>query len=129
WLVAGDVVMTSAYNGRVSAAQAEGHDFKMVWNHSLYDIDSWAIVKGSPNKALGEKFIAFANEPQHQKVFAENIPYGPTNKDTLALIDVKTREQLPTAPANLENALQVNTSFWIDHGEELEQRFNAWAAR
>ena len=129
WLVAGDVVMTSAYNGRVSAAQGEGHDFKMVWNQSLYDIDNWAIVKGSPNKALGEQFIAFANLPQHQKVFAQNIPYGPTNKDTLALIDAKTREQLPTAPANLENALQVNTNFWIDHGEELEQRFNAWAAR
>lgn len=129
WLVAGDVVMTSAYNGRVSAAQSEGHDFKMVWNQSLYDIDSWAIVKGSSHKALGEQFIAFANLPQHQKVFAENIPYGPTNKDTLPLIDAKTRDQLPTAPANLANALQVDTNFWIDHGEELEQRFNAWAAR
>lgn len=129
WLVAGDVVMTTAYNGRVSAAQSEGHAFKIVWNQSLYDIDSWAIVKGSPHRALGEQFIAFANQAQNQKVFAQNIPYGPTNKDTLPLIDAKTREQLPTAPANLENALQVDTSFWIDHGEELEQRFNAWAAR
>ena len=36
---------------------------------------------------------------------------------------------LPTAPANLEGARSVDAAFWVDHGEELEQRFNAWAAR
>lgn len=39
WLVSGDVVMTSAYNGRVTAAQKEGHDFHIVWNDSIYDMD------------------------------------------------------------------------------------------
>ncbi|MFF7709199.1 extracellular solute-binding protein [Pseudomonas sp. NPDC007930] len=129
WLVAGDVVMTTAYNGRVTTAVNEGHAFNIVWNQSLYDLDSWAIVKGSPHKALGEQFIAFASTAEAQKVFAEAIPYSPTNNDALPLIDAKTREHLPSAPANFEHAIPVNTQFWIDHGEELEQRFNAWAAR
>lgn len=129
WLVAGDVVMSSAYNGRVGAAAKEGHAFKMVWDNSLYDLDSWAIVKGSPHKALAEQFIAFANQPENQKVFAENIPYGPTNKKTIALLDPAIAANLPTAPANLANALPVDTKFWIEHGEDLEQRFNAWAAK
>lgn len=129
WLVSGDVVMSSAYNGRVAAAATEGHDFKMVWDNSLYDLDSWAIVKGSKHKALAEQFIAFANQPENQKVFAENIPYGPTNKKAIGLIDPTIAANLPTSPDNLANALPVDTQFWIEHGEELEQRFNAWAAQ
>ncbi|MDR3434150.1 MAG: ABC transporter substrate-binding protein [Rouxiella aceris] len=129
WLVSGDVVMTSAYNGRVSAAVKEGHDFKMVWDNSLYDLDNWAIVKGSKHKALAEQFIAFANKPENQKVYAENIPYGPTETSVTAMIDAKTAADLPTSAKNLASALPVDTKFWIEHGEELEQRFNAWAAK
>ncbi|HCV41207.1 MAG TPA: spermidine/putrescine ABC transporter substrate-binding protein, partial [Pseudomonas sp.] len=36
---------------------------------------------------------------------------------------------LPTAPGNMAEAQLVNAEFWVDHGEELEERFNAWAAR
>ncbi|HII0044708.1 ABC transporter substrate-binding protein [Klebsiella variicola] len=129
WLVSGDVVMTTAYNGRISGAQKEGHNFKIVWNDSLYALDSWAIVKGSKNKSEAEKFISFASEPVNQKVFAETIPYGPTNKLATALIDAKTLSSLPSAPDNLASAVKIDSDFWIEHGEELEQRFNAWAAK
>ncbi|WP_298188325.1 extracellular solute-binding protein [uncultured Pseudomonas sp.] len=129
WLASGDVVMTSAYNGRITTAQKEGRPFVMQWNGSLYDVDHWAIVKGSKNKALAEKFIALANRPEQQKVFAEAIPYGPTNIHTLALIDPAIRPALPTAPENLAHARAMDTEFWIDHGEALEQRFFAWASQ
>ncbi|BAU75752.1 ABC transporter substrate-binding protein [Metapseudomonas furukawaii] len=129
WLAAGDVVMTSAYNGRVTTAQKEGQPFSIQWNGSLYDLDHWAIVKGSPNKAQAERFIAFASEPEQQRDFATAIPYGPSNIHTLALLDAAIRQNLPTAPDNLANARAMDTEFWIDHGEELEERFNAWASK
>ncbi|WP_152227481.1 ABC transporter substrate-binding protein [Pseudomonas sp. SCB32] len=128
WLTAGDVVMSAAYNGRIAAAQKEGVKLGIVWPGSLYDPEYWAVVKGTPNKALAEKFIAFASQPQTQKVFSDNIPYGPVNKGTLDLLPADVRNALPTAPANLEGARAVDSAFWVDHGEELEQRFNAWAA-
>jgi len=37
--------------------------------------------------------------------------------------------ELPTYPANLEQALATNNDFWLDHAEELEMRFNAWVVR
>ncbi|ERK11140.1 MAG: ABC transporter substrate-binding protein [Pantoea sp.] len=129
WLVSGDVVMASAYNGRVGTAQAEGHNFKIVWDGGLYDLDNWAIVKGSQHKALAEKFIAFANQPENQKVYAENIPYGPTNIKAGSLLEPARLKQLPTAPDNLAKSVQVDANFWLEHGEELEQRFNSWAAK
>jgi len=45
------------------------------------------------------------------------------------LLDPAISRNLPTAPDNLAQSVQVDTEFWIDHGEELEQRFNAWAAQ
>lgn len=129
WLVSGDVVMSSAYNGRIGAAQDEGHHFNIVWDGALYDLDNWAIVKGSKHKALAERFIAFSNRAENQKVYAENIPYGPTNINTSTLLTPQRLSKLPTAPENLAVSLQVNSGFWLEHGEDLEQRFNAWAAR
>ncbi|AYC34878.1 ABC transporter substrate-binding protein [Pseudomonas cavernae] len=129
WLAAGDVVMSAAYNGRIAAAQKEGVKLAIAWPGSLYDPEYWAVVKGSPNKALAEQFIAFASQAQTQKVFAENIPYGPVHKGALALLPAEVQANLPTAPANLAGARAVDAEFWVDYGEELEQRFNAWAAR
>lgn len=127
WLAAGDVVMTSAYNGRVTSAQNDGQSFAMQWNGSLYDLDHWAIVKGSPNKALAETFIAFASEPVQQKNFVETIPYGPSNKNAVPLVDAAVGKKLPTSPENLQHARATDAEFWIDHGEDLEERFTAWA--
>ncbi|WHT00017.1 MAG: hypothetical protein LZT29_03064 [Pantoea stewartii] len=129
WLVSGDVTLASAYNGRIGTAQAEGHNFKIVWDGNLYDFDNWAIVKGSKHKALAEKFIAFSLQPENQKVYAENIPYGPANIKAGKLLPADRLTQLPTAPENMAKAVQVNATFWLEHGEELEQRFNAWAAK
>ncbi|WP_322364854.1 ABC transporter substrate-binding protein [Pseudomonas sp. Teo4] len=129
WLVAGDVVMSAAYNGRVAAAQKEGAKLGIVWQGSLYDPDHWAIVKGSKNKALAEQFIAFASQPEPQRTFSSQIPYGPIRQDALGQLPADVQQQLPTAPSNLAEAQLVNAEFWVDHGEELEERFNAWAAR
>jgi spermidine/putrescine-binding protein len=103
--------MSSAYNGRIGAAQDEGHNFRIVWDNALYDLDNWAIVKGSKHKALAEQFIAFANQPENQKVFAENIPYGPTNLNTSKLLDPARLSKLPTAPENLAVSMQINSEF------------------
>ena len=100
------------------------------WCKALVDISTTGARNGQPAaKALAEQFIAFASQPQTQKVFSENIPYGPVHRDALALLPADVQQQLPTAQANLAEARAVDAEFWVDHGEELEQRFNAWAAR
>ena len=129
FLVAGDVVMSTAFNGRIDSAQREGKNLKVSWAGSIYDLDYWAIPKGSPNKAIAEKYIAFALTPDAQKTYAKNIAYGPVNVNALKLLDAKTLADLPTSPANSKNAIQQNLKFWTDHGEDLEQRFAAWASK
>jgi putative spermidine/putrescine transport system substrate-binding protein len=129
FLVAGDVSMTSAYNGRIDAAQREGRNLKISWTGGIYDLDYWTIVKGSPNKDVATKFIAFASTADAQAEYARNISYGPTNNKALAKLDAKVLDQLPTSPANSKDALQFNIKFWADAGEALEKRFASWAAQ
>jgi len=129
FLAAGDVVMTTAFNGRIDAAQREGKNLKISWTGGIYDLDFLVIPKGSPNKDVALKYIALASSADAQSVYAKNISYGPTNTKALTKLDAKVLAKLPTSAANSKNALQLNIGFWADQGEALEKRFAAWAAQ
>jgi len=127
FLVAGDVAMSTVYNGRIDAANREGKNLKINWTGGIYDLDYWVIPKGAPNKDASLKFIAFASTPDAQAEYARNIAYGPTNNKALAKLDAKVLDNLPTSPANAADALQFDLKFWADQGESLEKRFASWA--
>jgi putative spermidine/putrescine transport system substrate-binding protein len=129
-LASGEVVMTDAYNGRIAAANdKDKKNFKIVWTNNLYTIDSWVIMKGTPNKADAEKFLVFVNDPKNQKNLPPKIPYGVTRKDATALIDKSVLPNLATAPENIKTALYINDKFWLENLDKLNQRFNAWVAK
>jgi len=129
FLVAGDVVMSTAFNGRIDAANREGRNLRIAWTGGIYDLDYWTIPKGTPNKEAALKFIAFASTPEAQAAYARQIAYGPTNTKALSKLDAKTLANLPTAPENAKTALQFDLKFWADQGEALEKRFASWAAQ
>ena len=129
WLASGDVVMTSAYNGRIANANKEGKNFKIVWDGQVYALDSWAIPAGSPNRDQAYNFIKFVSQPEYQKDLPTHISYGPTHVKAVAQVAPKIAADLPTAPENMKVSLANNTEFWVEHGVDLDERFNAWASR
>lgn len=129
WLTVGDVVMTSTYSGRIAAAAQNGSHLGVVWPGSLYGMDYWAIIKGSRHVDQAKRFIAFTNQPEAQVKYVEHIPYGPTNTQAAAQLAPALAQWVPTTPENLQGALSMDVAFWVDHGEELEERFNAWATK
>lgn len=98
WLAAGDVVMTSTYTGRIADAHRAGRNLALVWPGSLYGMDYWAVVKGSKRGAEARRFIAFANAPDAQVRYVENIPYGPTNRQAAQRLPAQLASWVPTAP-------------------------------
>lgn len=134
-LADGEVLMTTAYNGRIfNAAAGEGKPFQIVWDGQIMDFDLFVVPKGAPNKDAAMEFIAFATDTQRLADQAKWISYGPARKSSGALVglyqDGKTEmgPQMPTAEANLANALVNNFEFWADRDVELNERFNAWLA-
>ena len=128
-LASGEVVMTSVYNGRLDAPVKEGKDFRIVWPGSIYAVDSWVILKGSPNQEKAMQLIAFMSAVPNQINLPKYISYGVTNKTASRAIPPDILKNLPSAPENLKKAVAINTEFWTDNVDELNKRFNAWAAK
>jgi putative spermidine/putrescine transport system substrate-binding protein len=127
-LAAGDVVMTTAYNGRITSAnEKDGKAFKMVWPGSVFTLDSWVIMKGSPNKAAAEKALAFMGDAANQKNLPKYIRYGLTNAKASSLVDGALMAELPTNPANMQGTLKDDAKFWVENGDKLAERWNKWA--
>lgn len=128
WLASGDVVMSSAYNGRVIAANRQGKNFQMGWGNQLYAMDFWALPKGGKTKEALD-LLGYVTAAAPQKAFAEEIVYGVTNAAATKLVAPAIQPQLPTAPENMTGAVAINTPFWVDHEEDLQQRFSRWVAQ
>lgn len=135
-LADGEVVMTTAYNGRIfNAVATEGKSFKIVWDGQVWDIDLWAIPKGAQNKDLALEFVKYSTDTQRLADQAEWISYGPARKSSIPLIGkhveagIDMGPHMPTAPDNFKTALQNNFEFWADHQDELNERFAAWLAK
>jgi putative spermidine/putrescine transport system substrate-binding protein len=124
---AGIVNMSSGYSLWFDPDQPRNRHTRIVWRQSLYDIDSWAIPKGTHKRDEAYRFIAFASSPERQKVLSEQLNYGPTNRSAVELLPARLAGSLPSSTPNLSGALRIDTTFWIEHGDALERRFNAWA--
>ena len=135
-LADGEVVMTTAYNGRIFNAQmAEKKPFEIIWDHHVYNMDYYAILKGTKQKKTALEFLKFATSTQALADQASWISYGPSRKSSVPLIstyqgtDVKMAPHMPTAPANIKNALFSDDEWWADHQDEILKRYSAWMAK
>ncbi|MEJ1974679.1 MAG: extracellular solute-binding protein [Acetobacteraceae bacterium] len=125
----GQVLLTSAPSRFVVAwNETQGRHFGIQWSGSLSCVDSWALVKGSPNAADALKLLAFMGDPAREAAFAAATHDGVFAKGAA---DKLTPDQLaasPGNPANIAGTLQVDESFWHDNLEKLSQRFDTWLA-
>jgi putative spermidine/putrescine transport system substrate-binding protein len=129
-LASGDATMVLAFNGRVTAANQTDHrNFKFIWPGSIYAVDSWVILRNSPNKDEALKFIEFASRAAQQKILPEYVAYGPTNVEATAALSDKVAREIPTYPENMKGALKIDADFWTNNIEALTERFNAFAAQ
>ena len=134
-LADGEVVMTTAYNGRIfNAVAAEGKPFNIVWDGQIWDLDLWVIPKGAPNKDAAMEFLKFSTDTQRLADQAKWIAYGPARQSSAPLVGkyhdgkIDMGPQMPTAEENLKRAVQNDFEFWADNQDQLNERFNAWLA-
>ncbi len=136
-LADGEVVMTTAYNGRIfNAVASEDKPFEIVWDGQVWDLDLWVMPKGAPNKEAAMDFVKFSTDTKRLAAQASWISYGPVRKSSSSLVgsfhdkpDLKMDVHMPTAPSNMKNALQNDFEFWADNQDQLNEQFNAWLAK
>ncbi|WP_027856619.1 ABC transporter substrate-binding protein [Marinobacterium jannaschii] len=128
WVANGEVAMATAYNGRISNANKEGANLAIVWDGQMFSVDSWVIVSGSPNASKAMEFITYASSAEASSKFPAAMPYGVTNRAAIRAIPESLALSLPTHPSNTVHSLREDSQFWLDHSDQLSQRFERWLA-
>lgn len=128
-LASGDVLMTSAPSAAiVRAGRAAHRNFAIQWADSLYDVLSWAVLKGSPNLKGAMQFLYFSGTPAIEARLPAEAAEGGLAKGADDGIAPELAAVSPTAGANLQGALRTDNAFWQANLAKLRQRFDAWMA-
>ncbi len=132
----GEVVIASAYNGRLFAAiEEKKQPIGMLWDYQVFDLDGWVVPKGGKNQAEVMKFLRFATDTQRLADQAKFISYGPARYSSGPLVGkhgklgIDMKPHMPTNAANAKTQLLTNYEWWADNKTALDERFNAWLAK
>ncbi|WP_416897867.1 MAG: extracellular solute-binding protein [Minwuia sp.] len=132
-LADGEVVMASAYNGRLfSAIEEEKQPIKMLWDWQVFDLDGWIVPVGTKNKEAVMKYLHFATDTQRLADQAKYISYGPARQSSAPLVGkheslgIDMAPHMPTDPNNAKTTLLYNYEFWADNRDDIDERFQAW---
>lgn len=125
-LLTGRVAMTSAWSGRIFASAQARREIKYSWEGAAHELDYWIIPKGAANVPLATRFIHFASTPSAMAAQAMATAYGPANKLALPLVAPDVLPQLPTATANWRVSFVVNSDWWSQHEQEVQERWTVW---
>lgn len=143
-LASGEVSMSTAFNGRIAAAVKDGAtQLGIVWTDAIYELDYWAIVKGTTKLKQAQNFVYYATSEEPQLAFSREIPYGPTHMGAIMrydssrsrttasaqplqthLVDLSmASSDLPSAPGNLRRSLPFDANFWLLQGNNIDKKF------
>jgi putative spermidine/putrescine transport system substrate-binding protein len=125
-LIDGDVSASLAWNGRVYDPKKSGAPIDFHFNQAVFVSDSFVVPRGTKNKKEAMDFIAFALSPQPQADFSKAIPYGPTSKNALPLLDKDRLAILPSSNENLKGGTFQNFDWWAENGVKTSEKFNSW---
>ncbi len=134
-LADGEVVMASAYNGRLfSAIVEEKQPIAMMWEWQVFDLDGWVIPTGGPHHEEVMTYLKWATDTQRLADQAKFISYGPARLSSAPLVGkhaslgIDMGPHMPTDPDNAKHTLLFNFEFWADNRDDLTERFQAWLA-
>ena len=117
-----EVVMTEAWNGRISAAMLEDKiPFGEIWDGHVFDVEYFAIPKGNPKYKQAIAFLKFATGSRPLADASNYIAYGPLRKSSQTWVSDKMRPYLPTS--HLKQAIIFKPQFWLEHRDSIQKRW------
>ncbi|MEZ5843759.1 MAG: ABC transporter substrate-binding protein [Hyphomicrobiaceae bacterium] len=128
----GEVDLVAAWNGRIQAIENEppgrGGKIKTTFNQQVLVSDAWMVPKGAPNKDLAMKAIAAMMRPEVNARISLFINYAPANLKgyDAGVIPKEKLAGLPNSPENVKKGFVQNVKWWVDNGDAMVKRFDAF---
>ncbi|WP_027348674.1 ABC transporter substrate-binding protein [Halotalea alkalilenta] len=118
-----EVVMATAWNGRIDAAQRAGAPIEIIWRNQLLRNDCWAILKNAPNRENALKLSAFMSMAAPQARLSSLISYGFINDGAEALLPAERLKMLPTSSEYIDELIPYDDVWWSQSYDELSSRW------
>ncbi|TBV09031.1 ABC transporter substrate-binding protein [Phytopseudomonas dryadis] len=122
----GEVDMIQAWNGRITAVQADGAPVAFDYDQGVLETNSLCVLKGSRHKEAAMKFVNEAIDATLQAALPMIIDYGPLNPEAFetGTIPAERAAKLPSAPENLSRQAVLSAQWWASQaGIEAEERW------
>jgi putative spermidine/putrescine transport system substrate-binding protein len=126
-LTDGEIDLTTLSAARIIALRdKEGAKADCEWNQGIVHMDWWTVPRGAKNKEAATQFIAFTAQAKQQAAMSNQVPFGPTNRDALALLKPEVLKNLPTSPENLKRQMVSDRNWYGENLTRVEERMKAW---
>jgi putative spermidine/putrescine transport system substrate-binding protein len=121
-----EVVMATAWNGRIAAIQANKAPVEIVWQDQLLRNDCWAVINGAANAQNAQKLTAFITMAAPQARLSSLIPYGFVNNKSAGYLSPERLKILPTAPDIKSKLINFDTVWWMNNVNDIVKRWSAF---
>lgn len=136
-LGSGEYSMTSAFDGRALAAVKQGAPIRMVWNGATSVGENyWAVLKGGPNSANAQKFIAFVNRAEIAAAFTQAAFYPGPNANQLKYLPADLVPLISINPENAAQAVRLDPAWFVAkrpdgkiNADHIQERWLTWRSR
>ena len=126
-LVSGAVTMGITPHSRTLDAKNAGEPVDVVWDGQVVVGDAFWVPKDAPNEDAAMAALASFLNTDRLVEFAKVHKYGP-NGEVAREADHRPARvpEINTCGDKLENAIQVNDTWWKDNREEITAAWEQW---
>ncbi len=117
-LADGEVIMSTAYNGRIFNAQVlEDQPFVIVWDGQLLGVGQFVVVAGTPRLKEAMRYLRFVTSAESMVQVGRRISYSPARRSGMPLVTthiekgVEMEPHMPGSEANVANALRFDWAY------------------
>jgi putative spermidine/putrescine transport system substrate-binding protein len=125
-LVDKEVVLSTGWNGRFYTAIKGGAPIAVSWSQGIIKQAYFGIPKGAKEQYWGQQFLSVMLDAKAQAAFANLFVSPGLNPESLRYADPVVKEFLPTDPANFDQQLWQNDSWWDNNVELVKERWQRW---
>jgi len=128
----GEVDMIQAWNGRITAVQADGAPVAFDYNQGVLETNSLCVLKGTSHRTAAMKFVNEAIDAKLQAALPMIIDYGPLNPEAFktGTIPAERATKLPSSPENISRQALLSAKWWASQeGVKAEERWLAFVQK
>jgi putative spermidine/putrescine transport system substrate-binding protein len=119
----GEVAMVQIWNGRVYNLQKSGAPIAIQWNQQFPQADCLVVPRGA-NVDFAMDLARYIIAPENNAKLSHYIPYGPTNQESLSLVDPAMKDHLPTS--YMDMACKFDNVWLNKNRAEVDAKWQSW---